>query len=274
MSLCVTRSPNPQGPVQSPALPLAQAAGERARVLVSWARHLDDVREAQRLRHRVFAREMGARLLTTLPGYDVDRFDDYCEHLIARDGLQGRVIGTYRVLTPAQAARAGGGYMDGEFDLSVFRGIHGGLVELGRACVHPQHRHGTVLLAMWRALAQFLARNRLDVMVGCASLPLGGLGPQQLSAAAAACAPLMAQGHASRGSWRVRPRVPLPLTDVHAGPTLAAEPLPALVQGYLRLGARIEGPPALDADFGTADLPMSLHLGSMPGAYRRLLLRD
>src|SRR5947207_14816569 len=81
--------------------------GARRPALVAWADHQDEVRQAQRLRYDVFAGEMGARLETTIPGHDVDLFDDFCEHLLVRDGETNEVIGTYRVLTPAQALRAG-----------------------------------------------------------------------------------------------------------------------------------------------------------------------
>ena len=89
---------------KSSVSPLVQVQGN---VQVGWARHLDEVRQAQRLRFDVFAAEMGARLSTTLPGHDIDLFDDYCEHLLVRDVTSQQVIGTYRVLTPAQAKRVG-----------------------------------------------------------------------------------------------------------------------------------------------------------------------
>jgi putative hemolysin len=72
------------------------------------------VREAQRLRYRVFAEEMGARLSAlpgTPPGLDADDLDDHCEHLLVRTperiDAPSRVVGTYRVLTPSAALRAG-----------------------------------------------------------------------------------------------------------------------------------------------------------------------
>ena len=40
------------------------------RLLVQWARHQDEVRAAQRLRHQVFVQEMGARLPTPLAGQE------------------------------------------------------------------------------------------------------------------------------------------------------------------------------------------------------------
>ena len=61
---------------------------------------------------------MGARLIEPVPGHDIDHFDDFCEHLLVRDRASGNVVGTYRLLTPTQAARAGGLYTDAEFDLT------------------------------------------------------------------------------------------------------------------------------------------------------------
>jgi N-acyl-L-homoserine lactone synthetase len=141
-----------------------------------WAKHLDEVRLAQQLRYEVFAGEMGAKLDGTLnaqhPGHDIDVFDDYCEHLLVREVNSGMVVGTYRLLTPTQAKRAGGFYTDTEFDLTRLRGMRSQMVELGRSCVHAGHRSGGVILTLWSALAQFMTRNNLQTMVGCASIPM------------------------------------------------------------------------------------------------------
>jgi putative hemolysin len=153
-------------------------------IAVSWARHLDEVRQAQRLRHQVFAGEMGARLAGPLPGHDIDLFDDYCEHVLVRDRASDAVIGTYRVLTPEQAARVGSFYADLEFDLTRLRELRSRMVELGRSCVHPDHRHGGVILALWGALAQFMQRNGLEIMIGCASIPMLHQGTVSARAAA------------------------------------------------------------------------------------------
>jgi putative hemolysin len=47
---------------------------------------------------------------------------------------------------------------------------------------------------------------------------------------------------------------------------------PALIKGYLRLGAKILGAPAWDPDFNTADLPMIMHIADMPSRYRKHFL--
>src|SRR4051812_47167101 len=121
---------------------------------VAWARHLDDVRAAQRLRHRVFVEEMGARpapLVGAPAGHDVDVFDDFCEHLLVSTASSGdepaEVIGTSRARTPSAARRAGSFYSDTEFDLTRLRPLRESMMELGRSCVHPDHRSGGVILA-------------------------------------------------------------------------------------------------------------------------------
>jgi putative hemolysin len=98
-------------------------AATHQRFTVTWARHQDEVRAAQRLRHDVFAGEMGARLNTPIPGHDIDFFDNFCEHLLVIDAASEQVIGTYRVLTPVQAQRVGSTYSDTEFDLTRLRSL-------------------------------------------------------------------------------------------------------------------------------------------------------
>ena len=104
------------------------------------ARSQDDVRAAQALRYRVFAEEMGAHLSGNEPGLDQDLFDPYCDHLLIQDDDTGEVVGTYRILPPAQARKLGSYYSDTEFDLTRLQSIRSQLVEVGRACVHPDRK--------------------------------------------------------------------------------------------------------------------------------------
>ncbi|KPU96490.1 ornithine-acyl-ACP acyltransferase [Variovorax paradoxus] len=237
-------------------------------ITVGWARHQDDVRAAQRLRYEVFVGEMGARISTSLPGHDVDLFDDFCEHLLVRDELTQQVIGTYRVLTPAQARRVGSTYSDTEFDLTRLRDLRERMVELGRSCVHPEHRQGGVILALWGALAGFMHRNKLDTMIGCASIPMSHNGVTCGDAAASIWRQLSAS-HMAPIQYQVQPRLALPVERLDG--SLDVEP-PALIKGYLRLGAKVLGAPAWDPDFNTADLPMLMRIDDLPARYRKHFL--
>jgi len=223
------------------------------------------VRAAQKLRFDVFAGEMGAQLSCKVPGHDIDVFDDYCEHLLVHDVLTEQVIGTYRVLTPAQAKRAGGTYSDTEFDLTRLRSIRSRMVELGRSCVHPEHRHGGVILALWGALFEFMNRNQLDTMIGCASIPMLHNGMVSGDVAASIWSQVSAS-HMASVEYHVRPRLPLPVEQLDRH--LQVEP-PALIKGYLRLGAKVLGAPAWDPDFNSADLPMMMRVADMPARYRK-----
>jgi putative hemolysin len=243
--------------------------GKKGGLTVSWARHHDEVRQAQRLRYTVFAAEMGARLSTTLAGHDIDPFDDYCEHLLVRACVDGPVIGTYRVLTPAQARRVGGTYTDTEFDLTRLRALRPRMVELGRSCVHADHRHGGVIMALWGALASFMARNQLDVMIGCASIPMLHHGVVSGDAAASVWRQLR-NTHLAPIQDQVFPRLALPVERLNDG--LDVDP-PALIRGYLRLGAKVLGPPAWDPDFNAADLPLMMRLDELAPRFRRHFLR-
>ena len=238
---------------------------------VSWARTTSEVHEAQRLRYRVFAEEMGARLAApagTPPGHDVDRFDAFCEHLVvrARDDAtcSGEVVGTYRVLTPDAARRAGGLYSETEFDLGRVRPLLGRAVELGRSCVHPAWRSGGVVLALWAALGEFMLANGLDTMVGCASVSVRDGGH-----AAASLWARLRQTHLAPEQWQVVPRHPLPVEALRQDLDI---PAPALIKGYLRCGAKVLGAPAWDPDFCSADLPLLMRFVDLPERYRKHFL--
>lgn len=245
---------------------------------VSWATSEEQVRQAQRLRYRVFALEMGARLAPppgTAPGLDADRFDPFCDHLMVHAWQRGRraqttLVGTYRLLSPAAAARAGGLYMDTEFDLGPLASLRAGAVELGRSCVDPDWRGGAVIMALWTALGEYMRTHGSQTMIGCASIPLGSDGT-----GAAGLWEHLRHTHLAPPQWQVTPSIALPLDHAPARPVTCDLPravAPPLIKGYLRCGARLLGPPALDVDFHTADLPMMLRVADLAPRYRRHFL--
>lgn len=247
------------------------ASSHEARLEALWARDIEDIREAQRLRYRVFGQELGARLpvMPGMPeGHDIDLYDRFCEHLIVRasgrDDQPARVVGTYRLLTPAAARLVGGLYSEQEFDLVRLTRLRPKMAELGRSCIDPAWRTGGVILLLWSCLAEFMHRNGLEHMVGCASVPMRDGGH-----AAASLWQQLRKTHLAPIEHHVMPRLALPVDELRSD--LRVEP-PALVKGYLKCGAKVLGPPAWDPDFGTADLPMMLSLKDMPPAYRKRFL--
>ncbi|MEU6008922.1 GNAT family N-acyltransferase [Streptomyces sp. NPDC047453] len=235
------------------------------RYTVALARDEADVRAAQRLRYDVFAGEMGALLSTPQPGYDVDPFDAYCDHLLVRDTTTGQVVGTYRLLPPERAAIAGRLYAESEFDLTALAPIRPGLVEVGRSCVHPDHRDGAVIGLIWAGLARYMVDRGHEWLAGCCSIPLADGG-----ALASATWERVREKNLAPEEQRVHPLLPwIPRTDLPAAPRTE---LPALLRGYLRLGAQVCGAPAHDPDFGVADLYVLLSIRRVSPRYLRHFL--
>ncbi len=235
----------------------------RPKLSVGLATDKDEILEAQRLRYRVFAGEMGAKLPSRIPGVDEDIFDRWCEHLVVRDDNSGEVVGTYRILSPVNARRVGY-YSEGEFDLTRLQHLRPRLVEIGRSCVHPDYRSGATIALLWQGLSHYMQANGYDYLMGCASISMADGGH-----AAASLYHHLAHGeksHLSPLEYRVFPRCPLPLAALRQD---APAELPPLIKGYLRAGAWICGEPAWDPDFNTADLPILMPMARVDSRYAK-----
>jgi putative hemolysin len=223
-----------------------------------------EIREAQRLRHKVFAEEMGARLSSVLPGHDIDLYDPFCDHLLVRDLASGEVVGTYRILPSEAAKRVGSYYSEQEFDLTRLNFLRPRMAELGRSCVHPAHRSGAVIARLWMGLADYMTRYGHEYIVGCASIGMADGGH-----IAASVYRQLSERHLAPIEWRVTPRFGLPVESLDDGRIAA---LPPLIKGYTRLGAMVCGEPAWDPDFNTADLLMLLPMAQLNRSYARRLI--
>jgi L-ornithine Nalpha-acyltransferase len=234
---------------------------------VRLCRRRADVRRAQALRYDVFYREMAAvpSALARHRGRDEDRYDAICDHLLVFDKARQveQVVGTYRVLRQDVAARRGGFYSQGEYDIRPLIDANPQLrfMELGRSCVRAPYRTKRTVELLWHALWGYARQHKIDVMIGCASFP--GVDP----AAHAMALSFLYHYRLAGTEWRVRAHVqhyqtmnlmPKDQIDVKA----AVKALPPLIKAYLRLGAVIGDGGYIDRQFGTIDvficLPVSL----------------
>lgn len=260
----------PAAPIPAPShapAPAPHPAGAPApayRVFLATGR--EDVRAAQRLRHLVFAGELGARLEGPEPGLDGDAFDAYCDHLLVRETATGETVATYRLLPPDRARLAGRLYAESEFDLTRLAPIRDDLVEVGRSCVHPAHRDGAVIALLWAGLARYMERTGHTWLAGCCSLPLADGG-----ARAARSWNTVRASHLAPPEHRVTPHR-LWDSSAHGPETGPRAGLPPLLRGYLRLGAQVCGAPAYDPDFNVADLYVLLSMRRADPRYLRHFL--
>lgn len=204
-----------------------------------------DLRRAQALRFAVFNLELGEGLATAhAKGLDADQFDAVCDHLLVISLTSDEVVGTYRLQTGTRARLNLGYYSEREFDFAPFESIRGELLELGRACIHAEHRNFTVLNALWKGIASYAQMRGQRYLIGCSSLT------SQDEACGAAMYKILAPYIApSRFLTRPRSAFVCDMTRTHA----EAPKTPKLLAAYLTLGAFICAPPAIDRDFQTID---------------------
>jgi putative hemolysin len=234
-----------------------------------------EIEEAQRLRFEVFNLELHKGLQSSYnKGLDVDEFDPYCEHLIVRDLSSGQVVGTYRLMRGVQARRHIGFYSEKEFDLTRIKKLDGELLELGRSCARKDFRDRALIPLMWEAIAEQVRAYNVHYLFGCGSLY--STDTREVSAIFS----LLKKSYYAADTYRVTPVDKCKfdgLIDDAAinDDQVLFQKLPSLIKGYLRIGAWVCGPPALDAEFGTADFFLLLDFGSLKEEYlKRLGLTD
>ena len=229
------------------------------------ARSVAEVAEAQRIRFKVFGEEMGANLPSADLGLDIDRFDAFCEHLLVRDHGNDKVVGTYRILPPEQAVKAGGYYSETEFDISRLENLRDRMVEVGRSCVHPDYRDGATITQLWSGLADYIGKHNHEYLIGCASISMADGGHY-----AASVYNKIHKLHAAPAEYRVFPHCRLPLESLNGDMEVT---VPPLIKGYLRLGAYIAGEPAWDPDFNCADVFILLPVSRLNARYAKHFMR-
>lgn len=228
------------------------------------AKTIADIRAAQALRFMVFNLELNEGLESSYATLrDEDPFDAVCDHLIVEDRRTGDVVGTYRLQTGCAAGRNLGYYSAQEFEFAPFEPLRTEIIELGRACVHSDHRNLLVLGLLWRGIADYAREHGTRYFVGCSSIT-----SQDPQIGAAAFFELSGQ-HIVEPALRTFP-VPAFQCDMAQ---LAADPprIPKLLRAYLSLGAKICGPPAIDREFRTIDFLTWLDLETLPAGARRIL---
>ena len=233
---------------------------------VKLATNTNEFRAALRLRYEVFNVELREGLQSShSTGHDFDGFDAVVDHIIVSCAYTNRVVGTYRLQTGEMAARNLGYYSEREFDFSPYESVRSQVLELGRACIHQDHRSTQVLMLLWKAIVKYGMQRGCRYLIGCSSLT------SQDGATGAAV-------YAKLKKFLVRPElqtVPQPsfACDVDsASANGEVADVPKLLRAYLTIGAQICGPPALDAEFKTIDFLTFLDLAQVPnGLFSRVM---
>jgi L-ornithine Nalpha-acyltransferase len=238
-----------------------------------------EVEQAQRLRYSVFYEEMAAVPTPQMraAGRDFDKFDDVCDHLLVVDRSahdedgQPLVIGTYRLTREHDAARAGGFYTAGEYDIApMLKGMPEGtkFLELGRSCILKSYRSrpGSMQL-LWKGLMAYVARFDIDLMFGCASL--AGTDPDALALALS----YLHHYHPMPEALRVKaqPELFVEMNRLAKDAFDAREglrALPPMLKGYVRAGCCIGNGAVVDSQFNTTDVFIFFPLSGIDARYK------
>ena len=265
-----------------PVLRSDKVYGKIGTLEVRLTRRRRDIRLAQRLRYQVFYEEMSAvpSLRAELRRRDEDPYDAVCDHLLVVDeaepsaetwsGLRRqKVVGTYRVLRQDVAERTLGFYTQSEYDIASLiaaRSPRYRFMELGRSCVLEPYRNKRTVELLWHGLWTYVREHKVDVMVGCASLP--GTDPDQHAMALS----FLHHNALAPPEWRCRAherlyvnmnRLPREKVDAKR----ALKSLPPLIKGYLRLGAFVGDGAVIDHQFGTTDVLIILPVEKIDPRY-------
>jgi putative hemolysin len=229
----------------------------------------EEIHQAQKLRFEVFNLEMKKGLEESYErGLDIDKFDAICDHLIVRERDQRRVVGTYRLLLGSEARKHFGFYSEQEFNLEHIKQLDGELLELGRSCAHKDYRDRALIHLMWQTIAEYVQNHQVHYLFGCASFPTTN--PAEVSQPIA----LIKEKYYAAEKFRVEPAPGMELKGIRDDVEITDREglffrLPSLIKGYLRVGALLCGPPALDMEFGTTDLFLLLDVNRASDEYLR-----
>lgn len=225
---------------------------EMGNYTIKTADAVDELLAIFRLRYDVFYREM--REIAKM-GLDIDKFDKKFDHLIIIHKPTQQIIGTYRLRTSEFAIAS---YTAQEFDLSLM-GHHGPYLELGRACIHQDFRKGSVISLLFRGIAEYMSLSGAKTLFGCSSIKT-----TVAEEAALIYQHLLEGGHVIQGTVVPTKAFRMPGFDQcrqNLMPALSPEQkekaeqlVPSLIRSYIKMGAKIAGPPALDRDFECIDL--------------------
>ena len=230
----------------------------------------EELRQAQSLRYMVFNVELDEGLEQSHNcQLDADDYDSQCDHLLVIDHEEDKVIGTYRMQTFDMANKHRGFYTSDEFCLStITQTVLEESVEVGRACIHQEHRNGRVLYLLWRGIAKYMLMKSSRYLLGCCSL--SSTDPQE---------GWITMDYLRHNNYTHEEFNIDATPDYHCPESKRSSDawqevsLPQLFRLYLDLGAKVLSKPALDRSFKTIDFLILVDIEELDAKTRALFFK-
>ncbi len=246
---------------------------EKDAYLIKFAVAPEEILATQKLRYRVFNQEQGKGLESSEnDGIDRDEFDDISVHLVVMHKDLDKPIGTYRImLGQFKKGNSNALYSQREYQLDDLNPYLDQTLEVGRSCVDPEYRNGTVVALLWAGISEIMARSGMRYLTGCVSLedtrPEAGWALYEYFKQNDFISKKI---HAYPHERFILKRPKQELIDAVLNDCSEVRRLmPPLLKGYIRMGGKICGEPVFDYEFGTIDYLIILDTARLPERYNR-----
>lgn len=247
---------------------------EKKNFIIKTADNAHELQEALKLRHEVFIEELLHK--NKKSGMDIDHFDRRCDHLLIIDKRNNKLIGTYRLQSSLHTKKW---YTATEFHMKHIRKLPGNKLELGRACVHKDYRNGVTIALLWEGIHAYMLASDTKYMFGCSSIKT--MDKEEIKRIYY----YMKYHNHLTDEHKVRPRAKFSVRGLqrhikknphflgHLDKEEITKKIPALLQSYLKVGAKVCGRPALDRSFRCIDFLTLLDVTEIREQYTRKLQR-
>lgn len=221
-----------------------------------------DVRAAQRLRYHSFIRDSGAAPCDD--ELDADRFDARCEHVLIELAKTGELVCCFRMMALENGSEIERCYSAQYYNLGPLKEFPARMVEMGRFCIHPEHRGSNVLRIAWQAMTHYVDVNDIELLFGCSSFE-----GADADAHAEALA-LLSRRHLAPGRWLPLPKAPKIFRFGTLFSRRAVDPrqgmrrMPPLLRGYLSLGGWVSDHAVIDEDMNTLHVFTGVEMKRVP----------
>jgi len=225
---------------------------ESKRYIIKTVENSGELEKVLKLRYKIFYKERINK--TCFIGIDFDKFDLISDHLIIIDKQTDLIVATYRLICSRFANTY---YSETFFQIDNIKEAKGVKLELGRACIHSDHRNGPVMVLLWKGLSEYMKEVSAKYLFGCSAIQTTNIIEVSL------LYKYIKDLYLSSDDLRVFPKEPYKLQglgnyiETYNKFDVSTERIrnfiPPLLKGYFKAGSVICGEPAIDKNLGSAD---------------------
>jgi putative hemolysin len=160
-------------------------------------------------------------------------------------------------------------YSQSEFNITNILNKRSSLLEAGRSCVRKEYRDGRIIKLLWKGLATYIVKSKVEYIFGCASFPSSDHKRflSQLS--------YLNHNHSPSEDLQTNPINNLKaefkvISEKKINNEKEFRSLPPLIKAYLRVGAYVGSGAVIDKNFDTTDVLIILDTKKLLKKYSNL----